>query len=110
MKWNVFYHNVNKQEITTLNIFDHWKFAEDVQKNLKQNKDKDEFAEELRRDLFYYFCSKAEYEIIISPWCGNRNTKNIKVDIYNQVMLNFDIFADYVWSHKEVRNKTKKEE
>ena len=101
LKWNVFYHSVNKQEIVTLNVFNHWRFSEDVENNLKKIKDKDEFAEKLRHDLMYYFWSKSEYEIIISPWCGERNTKDIKVDIYTQVMNNWDIFLDYVWNSKK---------
>ena len=101
MKWNVFYHNINKQTIETFNIFNHGRFASDVQKNLKKIKDKDEFAEELRRDLGYYFRFKSEYEVIISPWSGGRGTEDIKVDIYTQVMNNFDIFVDYVWNSKK---------
>lgn len=101
LKWNVFYHSFNKQEIITINIFDHWRFSEDVEKNLKKIKDKDEFAEKLRRDLMYYFWSKSEYEIIISPWCGGHNTKDIKVDAYTQVINNWDIFLDYVWNSKK---------
>lgn len=101
MKWNVFYHDINKQTITTLNIFNHWKFNEDVQKNLKKIQDKDEFAKALKSNLMYYFWCKSEYEIIISPWCGGRDTKDIKVDIYTQVMNNWDVFLDYVWGNKE---------
>ena len=67
LEWNVFYHDMNKQKITTLNIFDHWRFAEDVQKSLKKFKDKDEFAAKLRSDLIYYFWCKSEYETVISP-------------------------------------------
>lgn len=100
LEWNVFYHSVNKNEITTFNIFRHGGFYDDVQKSLKKFKDKNEFAEQLRRDLSYYFRFKSEYEIIISPWCGGRDTKDIKVDIYTQVMNNWDLFLDYVWNSK----------
>lgn len=103
LKWNVFYHDINRQKITTLNIFNHWKFAEDVQKSLKKFKDKDEFAEELRRDLFYYFGSKCEYEVLISAWCGGNGKEDIKVDIYTQVRNNWDVFVDYVWNSKQRR-------
>lgn len=105
LKWNVFYHSINKQEITTFNIFNHWRFNEDTQKNLKKIKDKNEFAEKLRRDLMYYFWSKSEYEIIISPWCGGRDTKEVKIDVYDQVMSNWDVFLDYVWNSKKRREK-----
>lgn len=110
LEWNVFYHDINKQKITTLNIFNHWKFAEDVQKSLKKYKDKDEFAEELRQDLMYYFWSKSEYEILISAWCGGRDTKELKVDIYTQVMNNWNVFLDYVWNSKIHRPRKKKVE
>ena len=104
MEWNVFYHDSNKQELKTFNIFNHSTFNENVQKLLKKYKDKNEFAENLKRELMYYFWCKSEYEVIISPWCGGRNTKDIKVDIYTQVMNNWDIFLDYVWSSKKRLN------
>ena len=110
LKWNVFYHDINKQKITTFNIFNHWKFAEDTQKNLKKFKDKDEFAEELRRDLFYYFGSKCEYEVVVKPWAGGRGHEDIKVDIYTQVRNNWDVFVDYVWNSKIHRPRKKKAE
>ena len=103
LEWNVFYHNVNRNEITTFNIFKHGRFNADVQNNLKKSTSKDEFTEQLRRDLQYYFWSKSEYEIVISPWVGGRETKDIKVDIYTQVMNNFNIFVDYVWSNRDER-------
>ena len=100
LELNVFYHDVNRQIITTFNIFRHGGFNNDVQKNLKKIKDKNEFSERLHCDLMYYFWSKTEYQIIISPWCGGRDTKDIKVDIYTQVMNNWDLFLDYVWGGK----------
>lgn len=100
MKWLVYYHEWNGEEITALNIFDHGRFADDVKKALKKFDTREEFAEQLRRDLFYYFGSKCEYEVIIAPWIKTKNTKSIKVDIYQQVRLNWDVFVDYVWSHK----------
>ena len=77
----------------------------------------------------YYFWSKCEYEVVISSFPVhikkeefNRLTEEFKadtekyghepygmwvcpdvgskIDIYNQVMLNFEVFVDYVWSHK----------
>lgn len=110
LEWNVFYHDINRQKITTFNIFNHWKFAEDVQKSLKKFKDKDEFAEQLRRDLFYYFGSKCEYEVLIAAWVGGRNTDDIKVDVYTQVMNNWNVFLGYVWNSKIHRPRKKKVE
>lgn len=133
LKWNVFRYNVNKNKIVTFNIFDHWKFNEDVQKSLKKIKDKDEFAEHLRRDLMYYFWSKCEHEVIITSFPTYITTNELhrlnreralhkekygrdfvrlnvdldteaKIDIYTQVMNNFEIFCDYVWNSKNRKN------
>lgn len=134
LEWNVFRHDVNNKKIVTFNIFDHWKFNEDVQKSLKKFKDKDEFAEHLRRDLMYYFWSKYEHEVVITSfptyitmseldslneeralhkekWGRDLVRINVnpdtgaKIDIYTQVMNNFDIFVDYVWNSKKRRKK-----
>lgn len=134
LEWNVFRHDINKSKIVTFNIFDHWKFNEDVQKSLKKFKDKDEFAEHLRRDLMYYFWSKYEYEVVITTFppyitMDELNRVNyerwlhkdkygtdfvqinvtpntgIKIDIYEQVMNNWSIFLDYVWNSKQHRKK-----
>lgn len=104
MKWMVFYHDFNGDKIKTFNIFDHGGFLADVKKHLKKCEDKPDLARQLKRSLFYYFCSKCEWEIIIKPWCGSRNNEEIKVDVYEQVMNNWDIFLDYVWNSKRRKN------
>ena len=101
MKWNVYYHDINRDKIDVYNIFDHISFRRDVEKYLSEYTDKEEFEERLERSLFYYFGSKAEWEIIISPWVGGRNTKKVKIDVYDQVMINWDVFLDYVWGEKD---------
>ena len=136
LEWNVFRYDINKDKIVTFNIFNHWKFDEDVQKSLKKFKNKDEFAEQLRRDLQYYFWSKCEYEAIITSFpahitMGELDRLNnerwshkdkygtdyvrmgvnlydgAKIDIYEQVMNNWYIFLDYVWNSKRHRTDKK---
>lgn len=129
LEWNVYRHNFNEKEIKIFNLFDHSRFLEDVKKSLKKCKTKEEFTEELRRDLFYYFGTKCEYEVVITSWVPhitmseldrlnterektmkeyNREPYRLyinpevgeKVDVYSQVRLNWNVFVDYVWSHK----------
>lgn len=100
LTWNVIYHSVNEDRIKTFNIFDHGGFHEDLKKLYRKYPAKEEFAEELRKSLGYYFRSKCEWEIIIGPWCGGRNTEEIKVDVYWQVMNNWETFVDYIWNAK----------
>lgn len=102
MKWNVYYYDINHKEISVFNIFDHWSFREYVKKAIKKYKNKEEFAEQLKSELCYYFWSKSEWEIIIAPWVGGDRVKDvIKVDVYSQVMNNWEIFFDYVWNNRE---------
>lgn len=100
MKWNVFYHNFNAKRIEPFDIFTHGRFRVDVFDDLKCSGTKDELADKLKHTLMYYFWCKSEYEILISPWCGSKTEKPVKIDIYDQVMINWDMFVDYVWSHK----------
>ena len=99
-EWNVIYHSWNKNEITTFNIFDHSSFNDEVVKLLKKCKTREQFYEELRHPLMYYFWSKSEWEILISPWIGDRDKETIKVDVYWQIRNNYDRFVDYVWGLK----------
>lgn len=143
MKWDVYYYNFNANKIESFNILDHWSFREYTKKAAKKLKTKEEFAEQLKSELRYYFWSKAEYELIIEitednhifliPWCGCRNPEEVKIeinpvvtedgfnwlefarlhterqryknkakiDIYDQVMFNWDKFVDWCWDNKK---------
>ena len=126
MKWNVYRHNINSRKIEVYNIFDHYSFNKDVEKHLKECSNKEEFAKRLRRSLFYYFWAKAEHEAVITSWTPHIKMEELdrlnaereeylkkwgrepyslyvepdvfkKVDIYEQVTNNWEIFLEYVW-------------
>lgn len=130
MVWNVYREDFNNKAIVTYNIFDHRGFAQDVNKLLKEDISKDEFAEQLKRSLMYWFWCKSEHEVVISSWpvyidkeeLDRINTEyeeynnkwghypytiNVspyvgkKIDIYSQVMMNWEQFVEYVWSNKD---------
>lgn len=103
MQWNVYNYDMNQHKMRVFDIFKHGRFTADVEKNLKKCADKAVFAEKLNSDLMYYFLCKAKYEILISAWVGGNGNEEELIDIYQQVMLNWDVFLDYVWSHKSVR-------
>ena len=126
MKWNVYRENVNTKKIEVYNIFNHASFKTDVQEAYATSKTKDEFVERLRRSLMYYFWSKCEYEVIITDWPTHVSVEEVermsaeiakyeadyghkpystgvnlkvaeKIDIYDQVRLNWEVFVNYVW-------------
>jgi len=101
MKWNVFRINLTRDEVEVFDIFNHTRFKNDVEEALRNSKTKEEFSEPLRKELMYYYWSKFEYEMVISPLINRTGSCSTKVDIYTQVMNNFDVFLDYIWSFKE---------
>lgn len=111
LKWNVYVYSFNSRQIVTFNIFDHEGFKNDILKIPKKISldDFNLFKEQLRRELMYYYWCKCEWEIIISPWPTHDNDPEIKVDVYSQVMLNFDVFAEYVFNTLRNRRRKKKE-
>lgn len=98
MEWYVYYHDFNAQKIIKWNVFNHGSFRKEVDELLKEELTKEEFTDKLKHQLMYYFWSKCEYEVILLPWTGQAD--DTKIDIYDQIMMNFDNFVDYVWSFK----------
>ena len=133
--WNVF--NECNGEICPLNIFEYnYKFLEDLLTAKRKYKDNfEEFADYVRKSLQYYYWSKSEYETVITTWPPyieseelNRLNKEkhereirnrpfyrdavnlatrYKIDIYTQVMMNWDRFIDYIWNNKHLLTKKK---
>lgn len=134
--YNVYFDNFNSKEIEVFNIFDHGLFYERAYKaKLKYKDDFKKFAEEIKSWLMYCFWSKSEYEVVITSWPPYVSGEEIdrlaetkkkqleeyqrfyresarlecgsKIDIYDQVMLNWDIFIKYVWDNRKLLKKRK---
>lgn len=103
MEWNVYYHDFNHQKITTYNVFNHGSFNQEINQLSQKNLNKSEFTEQLRIITMYYFWSKTEWEVIVSPWVGKGDDE--KIDVYDQLKLNWNKFVDYVWNEVRGGNK-----
>lgn len=89
MNWFVYNFNINAQKIEKYDIFKHGGFREYATKAAKKYKNREEFAEQIKRELMYYFWSKCEYELIVEitenncilliPWCGCKTTEQVDV-------------------------------
>ena len=106
LEWYVYVGHFNSRNIETFNIFDNTRFLEDCKKAARKCKDEVAFAEEVHRALMYYYWSKCEWEVIISHWPSRDGDRDAKVDVYDQVFLNWERFIDYLWAHrKELRRR-----
>ena len=100
LEWNVYNEDISRNCIKVYNIFNHGGFYEDCVKNAKKNKDRDSFVDQLECDLQYYFWSRCEYEIVLTAFINPKNNfKDEKIDVFDQIKLNWDIFSEYVWQH-----------
>lgn len=101
MEWNVYIFN-HQDKVETYNIFNHGGFLVDFKKALLDNDNKKDFEEALDNILHYHFWGRAEWEVVVKPWVGHGI--ETKVDVYNQVVKNWNVFLDYCWNF---RNKKK---
>ena len=109
LEWNVYIVDHNANTIKTWNVFDHYRFVEDLKKDFKKYKDdKDEFLKRLQVSLFYYYGSKFEWEISISDLFGRDTFKPLKTDVRKQILLNWDVFSEYVWNELTKRRRKPK--
>lgn len=121
LSWNVLLEDINKKEIVTYNIFKGGHY-EKIAKEIKTTvKTKEEFAEGFRIKLMSQFWCRSEYEIVVTSWPPYINKEELdrltaepedaqyktyiklavgkKLDIYEQLRMNWTSFIDYVWNN-----------
>ena len=130
LEWNVYIGDFNSRKIETHNIFNHGRFLEDVKKALKKYDNRKDFEEEILKSLMYFYWAKSEWEIVLTSWVPHITKEEFdrlkfenekfynehghypycmlvnpdvyeKVDVYSQVMMNWNVFIDYLWSKKK---------
>ena len=99
LEWNVFRMNLQKRQIETFNIFDHGRFRKTTIERLKECSTKEDFEYEFKRLVFYHYAWKFEYETCIGSIISSEANK--KIDIRNQLQLNWNRLVDYLWGNKE---------
>ena len=104
LKYNVWIYNINRQKMKVFNVFEHYGFLRGI-KNilLEKNSSIKDFSEQLKTEAMYYFWAKAEWEIVIQPWCGCQDVEKAaeKIDVYDQLIINWDTFVKYIWDNKQ---------
>lgn len=102
MEWNVYFADINRLNIYSLNVFKHQGFYNSLKNDINIcSFDKNEFEKKLNKNCIYYFSAKCEFEIILTcnPEWDRFNKK--KIDIYDQLRMNWDKFVNYVWDNKD---------
>ena len=101
--WHVYMEDFNEHKIKVFNVFRHYTFYNELAKLIKKwRKDKDTAAleKEVKGWVMYCFWSKCEYEILLSSWI-RKDIVKMKIDIYDQLMLNWDSFFKYILEYEK---------
>ena len=126
LSYKVFYENFNKKEIVNYDIFKsgHWEKVACELKEVFPNRK--EWEKHFRTRLMSQYWSRSEYEFIATSWPPYITTDKVdemkreikehtekwgnppyrinpplivarKIDIFEQIDMNWKVFADYVW-------------
>ena len=112
-EWYVYVSNFNSKEIETFNVFHSYSFLRGCKESFKRYKlpdQYDELVEGIRRAAAYSFWSKCEYETVITELFSRDGFNEKKIDVYQQLMLNWDSFVEYTIKHKAYFLRREKKE
>ena len=114
LKWFVFIEDINSKRIKVYNIFEHKDFVEDCadawEDYINEHRDFSKFKKDIESNLMYYFWSKCEWEIVLSDFPPSDSFQKKKIDVYQQIKINWDIFIDYLSDFKQNTPTSKRSE
>ena len=95
LEWNTILYEHDKLRI--YNVFNNAYFSEAVTNIMHTpNISRSEISEVIMRKAQWQFWGRCEYEHIISSWPPYDGDKGYKIDIFEQLTLNWDRFIDYI--------------
>lgn len=127
MTYYVYIENFNTKKIEKYNVLNEG-IIKEIKEQTKGFTNKTRFAEVVNNIMSYYFWARSEYEVVLTSWPSyitleeldrlNEESKKYqkeygkralrqpvnltveeKIDIYDQVKMNWNIFIDYVWEN-----------
>lgn len=127
LTYYVYVENINKRKIEKYNVLNDG-IIEELLKRVDKFSDKKQFVEALEQILMYHYWSRSEWEIILTDWPPHMKIEELsklnsevdkyqkdygrdpysltvnlsiaeKIDVYDQVMMNWNIFIDYAWEN-----------
>ena len=115
LTWKVKNYLCNSNKIWDYDVL---KYREDqIKKFKKKCATKEEFSEAMRREMYWQYWSRAEYEVIIEiddndriwlkPWVGCRNPDEVKIDVTDEKDFDWRSFAETHIDKQIYKNKAK---
>lgn len=95
-EWNVWMWNFNQDRLEKYDVVPQLMRSFKSLKKNERPKDIKQFSEFLKSEARYCFMAKCEYEMILHSWPVLKNDQ--RVDVYDQLMLNWDAFVQAFWN------------
>ena len=114
MCWNVKYFNYNAKQVEDYNVVAYMK--DRIKELKKKYKTKEEFSEYFNTSMMSKYWSRCEWELIIEiendrvilyPWVGMTNPKNVAIDVTDDNNFDWKIFAEQHIKKQIYKNKAK---
>jgi len=93
--WKVILHECNGDKIVVHDVLAYKKDA--IKKMRRQSSSIEEFEDKLSTMMASQYWSRAEYEVVVHAWCGG--DAELKIDVYDQLKLNWDKFVEYCYNY-----------
>lgn len=95
-QFNVLLWDINKRELTTYDVLPYFRRRYKDLKKKDRPCTKEQWTEFVQSKGMYMYWSRCEYEIIISDWPSK--TKEVKIDVWQQIENNLDLVVDILMS------------
>ena len=115
LTWKVKNYLINENKIWDYDVLEYRE--EQIKKLKKKCVSKEEFAKELRKELFWQYWGRCEYEVIIEidennriwlkPWVGCRNPDEVKIDVTDEKDFDWRGFANEHIGKQIYKNEAK---
>lgn len=118
LTYYAFIYDWNTESLDWVNVLGD-RYKEHLVKALKTKteevrvKNRDELKKDLRSYLFYFYASRAEYEVLVGDLFSGLDPAKyvddmVKMDVYDQVILNLDIMVDYIINKMDIKFENNK--
>ncbi len=128
LTYYVYVENINRRRIEKYNVLNDAIIDEIIERTKDFPGDKKAFAEQVEQIMMYHYWARSEWESVLTSWPPNMRLEELirlnqeveesqqkygqepyaltvslttaeKIDVYDQIVMNWNIFIDYAWEN-----------
>ena len=103
-KFNVIIDSFNESKFESYDVIPYFvREYKDIKNKSRRPKTFEEFKKFVQDWSLYRFWSRCEYEIVLKSWVSR--TKDLKIDIHYQIMMNIDVITRLVMESLKIKQQ-----